>query len=526
MLQEAPGNLLVGRIHPQSEVRDQHGRRMTLRRVEGIRNRGGSALRPELIGPSRALLQLPFIFEQVLEKAVAPLRRRRAPGDFRAAGDRVFSFPCAIAALPAEAHLLNGRSFRLGNHKRGIASAVSLAEAVSAGDERNRLLVVHRHALEGLANVDGGGHRIRLEVRPVRIHVDQAHMHGSQRILEIADAAVALVATRIREPGLLLAPVDDLVGLPHIGAPAAEAECLEAHGFERDIAGKDHEVGPRDLRAVFPLDRPQEPARLIEVRIVRPGAEGCEALLAGAGAAATVADAVRARGVPRHANHEPAVVAEIRRPPVLAVRHQRTEVFLQAGVIELLELLGVVESLAHGIRLGRVRAENPQVQLSRPPVFVRPHANIRGPVHDRALARLFVSRCVHVSLQSWSSSLRIVRMDHLDQSASSAFCKRPTCDFPALASVSNQSAISSKPSWRATRAMPGYMSVYSWISLAIAALRMSPVGPIGLPVAGSPTSSRYSRWPCACPVLPSAVERNTAARSLKPSTSAFRAKQR
>src|SRR5438132_13393772 len=100
---------------------------MTLRRVEGIRNRGGSALRPELIGPSRALLQLPFIFEQVFKKAVAPLRRRRAPGDFRAAGDRVVSFPGAITALPAEAHLLDRRSFRLGTHKRGIAGALSLA---------------------------------------------------------------------------------------------------------------------------------------------------------------------------------------------------------------------------------------------------------------------------------------------------------------------------------------------------------------------------------------------------------------
>jgi hypothetical protein len=28
--------------------------------------------------------------------------------------------------------------------------------------------------------------------------------------------------------------------------------------------------------------------------------------------------------------------------------------------------------------------------------------------------------------------------------------------------------------------MPGYTSVYSWVSLAIAALRVSPVGPIGL----------------------------------------------
>src|ERR1700732_3566771 len=94
---------------------------MTLRRVEGIRNRGGSALRPELIGPSRALLQLPFIFEQVLEKAVAPLRRRRAPGHFRTAGDRVFAFARAELALPAEALLLDQRGFRLRAGQRGSA---------------------------------------------------------------------------------------------------------------------------------------------------------------------------------------------------------------------------------------------------------------------------------------------------------------------------------------------------------------------------------------------------------------------
>src|SRR5258706_1958210 len=97
--------------------------------------------------------------------------------------------------------------------------------------------------------------------------------------------------------------------------------------------------------AVFLLDRPHEPARLVKVRIVRPGAEGCEALLAGAGAAATVADAVRARGVPRHANHEPAVVPEIRRPPVLTVCHKRGESFLQSLEFEFLELFAVIEVL-------------------------------------------------------------------------------------------------------------------------------------------------------------------------------------
>ena len=51
-------------------------------------------------------------------------------------------------------------------------------------------------------------------------------------------------------------------------------------------------------------------------------------------------------------------------------------------------------------------------------------------------------------------------------------------------------------------------------SPAIAALRFDEVSPIGRPVAGSPLTSRNSRWPCAWPVSPSAVERKTAATSL------------
>src|SRR5437868_11707882 len=83
-----------------------------------------------------------------------------------------------------------------------------------------------------------------------------------------------------------------------------------------------------------------------------------------------------------------------------------------------------------------------------------------------------------------------------DQPSSlSALVKRLACERSALARVSNQSAISLKPSSRASLAMPGYMSEYSWVSPAIAALRFCRVSPMGSPVAGSPTASRYSRCP-------------------------------
>src|SRR4030095_15040687 len=57
MLMEATRDLLVCRVEPQREVRGQHGRRMLLRLVEGIRHRGGTAFGLPLPGPGRALGQ-------------------------------------------------------------------------------------------------------------------------------------------------------------------------------------------------------------------------------------------------------------------------------------------------------------------------------------------------------------------------------------------------------------------------------------------------------------------------------------
>ena len=50
-------------------------------------------------------------------------------------------------------------------------------------------------------------------------------------------------------------------------------------------------------------------------------------------------------------------------------------------------------------------------------------------------------------------------------------------------------------------------------NLKSAVARLALVSPKGMPVAGSPHFSRYSRWPCAWPVSPSAVERNSVATS-------------
>src|SRR5208337_7832 len=129
------------------------------------------------------------------------------------------------------------------------------------------------------------------------------HLHRGEGILKLALAAVAFVP----EPGPLGTPVEFL-GLPDIDAAAAETEGLEPHRLEGDVARQDYQVGPGDLPPVFLLDRPQQPSRLVEVRVVRPRVERRETLLAGAGAAAAVGDAVRPRAMPRHADHQPAVM--------------------------------------------------------------------------------------------------------------------------------------------------------------------------------------------------------------------------
>ena len=146
----------------------------------------------------------------------------------------------AEAILPPEALLLEGSTLRLGPDvldRRG--RTVGLAERVAADDERNRLLVVHRHARERFADVPGGCARIGLAVGPFGVHVDQAHLHGAERPGELPIPAVALVS----EPGVLRPP-EDLLRLPDVGPAEAEAERLEAHGFKGHVAGEHQQVGP------------------------------------------------------------------------------------------------------------------------------------------------------------------------------------------------------------------------------------------------------------------------------------------
>jgi len=313
-----------------------------------------------------ALHQVPVVAEEHVEVAHVPLDRVRGPRAFDAAGDGVIALAAAVAAEPAEALRFDWRTFRLGPDMSCGTGAVGLAEGVASGNERDGLFVVHGHAREGLADIAGRSDRARHAVRPFRIHVDQTHLHCGKGVLEFTVAGVAFVG----QPLAFAAPVDFIFRFPDVLAAAREAEGLEAHRLQRAVARQDQEIGPGEAPAVLLLDRPQQASRLVQVRVIGPAIEGGKPLAAGACAAAAVADAVGARAVPGHANEEPAIVAVIRRPPVLRVGHQRIEVLLDGLQVELLELLRIVEVLAQRIAEGRVQMQNVDVQLVRPPVTV------------------------------------------------------------------------------------------------------------------------------------------------------------
>src|SRR5688572_5403489 len=117
-----------------------------------MRHRAGArvALRFPLVRAGGTLGQLPFETEQVLEKVVAPLRGSLAPGDFQAAGDRVTGMASAEGVVPAEALGSDIAALAVGSHMGGRAGAVSFAEGMPPGDERDGLFVVHGHARKGL----------------------------------------------------------------------------------------------------------------------------------------------------------------------------------------------------------------------------------------------------------------------------------------------------------------------------------------------------------------------------------------
>ena len=88
--------------------------------------------------------------------------------------------------------------------------------------------------------------------------------------------------------------------------------------------------------------------------------------------------------MPRHADHQAAVVTPVCGPPLLRAGHQVCQVFLDRSEVELLEFFGVIEIGSQRVGCWGVLVQNVQVELIGPPIAVgcaavgRGHASMTG----------------------------------------------------------------------------------------------------------------------------------------------------
>ena len=156
VLEEAPGDRLVDRVDPQREVGRQHHRGVPLRRVVRVGHRVLAAAGPSASTASRR----PGSWS-------APTRSRTGSRGSRcptrsASLVQAPSSPLVMVSAPLPVPYVffqprpccsTGHPRARGRRSPRVDRAVGLAERVAADDERDRLLVVHRHAAERLADV-------------------------------------------------------------------------------------------------------------------------------------------------------------------------------------------------------------------------------------------------------------------------------------------------------------------------------------------------------------------------------------
>ena len=73
-------------------------------------------------------------------------------------------------------------AFWLRTQGLGIAIAMGLANSVAASCQCCGFLVIHGHAGEGFAHLGCGLQRVWFAVDAFRVHINQAHLHGSERV--------------------------------------------------------------------------------------------------------------------------------------------------------------------------------------------------------------------------------------------------------------------------------------------------------------------------------------------------------
>jgi hypothetical protein len=185
-------DLLVDRVHAHRHVGGGHHRRCFL---TGRARRApcaliGDVLGQPLPGAGRALGQLPLVAEQHIEVAHVPLGRVGRPGAFDAAGDGVAALAaaeaCSSSRGPAPrcgAASGSGRRGR-GRRRRGTCRRCGRRRSARRSPRRSSPCGRRSRGCRG-PEATGSG----LPFGALRVHVDQAHLHGGQRVLELAVAA-------------------------------------------------------------------------------------------------------------------------------------------------------------------------------------------------------------------------------------------------------------------------------------------------------------------------------------------------
>ena len=248
ILEESLRDLAVGRVCFQRQICREHDRRVLDIRAMCIRYRscGLSINWNPLDSACGASRHFPIKREQVGEVEHAPAGRRRCPSTFKTRGHRIFRVAFAALVVPAEALLFQCFTGRFNaNALVWLVRAVALTEGVTTSDQRYCLGIVHCHTAESLANIVSSERRVWITVWPFRVYIDETHLNGSERIVELTLTAVSLIS----EHDFFRSPVNE-VRLPIISSTTGKAKGFEAHVFHGNVACQDHEISPAYAGAV------------------------------------------------------------------------------------------------------------------------------------------------------------------------------------------------------------------------------------------------------------------------------------
>ncbi len=282
----------------------------------------------------------PVVFVQVLKEVVAPLGRRLGPDHFQTGGNGVSTKTAAVRAGPAQALRFKQATFWINPHMGRFPCPMGFPQRMPPGDQRDGLFIVHPHVAEGGADRRRRRQWFTAGVWPFRVHVDQPHLGGANGAFRQAFWMAML------KPGFFVTPVNVQIRFPHVFTSRTKAKGSKAGILQRDVTGKNKQVGPGDFLPIFLLDWPQQTTRLIEADVIRPGVERRETLLTTTRTATPVYGAIGTGAVPRHTDEQTGVTAPVCRPPRLGVRQQGFQIAFQSRVIKFAKFFAVVEVFA------------------------------------------------------------------------------------------------------------------------------------------------------------------------------------